>query len=104
MNINITRDKEQAQALNGSTPSTPQSPHPLRCPSHPPLAQVIDGCQADFVACVGLELGYGVLLVLATVHLRPLPAAAEQLQYEGSDPGAVVLQVVRGPPDRKDTT
>lgn len=45
-----------------------------------------------------------MLLVLATVHLRPLPAAAEQLQYEGSDPGAVVLQVVRGPPGGKDTT
>lgn len=40
-----------------------------------------------------------MLLVLAAVHLRPLPVAVAELQHEGNDPGAIVLQVVRGPPD-----
>lgn len=71
-------------------------------PQHPPLAQLIYGGQTNSVAGVGLELRYGVLLVLAAVHLRPLPVAAEELQHKGNDPGAIVLEVVRGPPGEED--
>lgn len=42
-----------------------------------------------------------MLLVLPAVHLGPLPIAVKQLQGEGSDPGAIVLYVVRWPPDRE---
>lgn len=67
-------------------------------PQHSPLAQVIDSCQAYTVTSVRLQFGYGVLFILATIHLSPLPITAKNLKDERRHPGAIVLHVACGPP------